>query len=384
VLALDHGGGLFAFDPKRFDPRLVDEWQGGGTLVAPPLPHNPRIAPLLLRGPDGASAFEIACPGDGQELVIRQVRADEQRQVKVVHERRVKLEAPLAGTPAFFGPVLVLPLADGNLYRLLWKQDEKELETRADWRMRRAAADVAGHVVALGDDRYLCTDGSRGLMVYHIVEKMWTPLPKNDGVTKLELKDRILTAPLVLPPVKAAPALGGLGVWTVPLVPPAPPGPLEVCVADSGGVVTLLAVGGDGSLNVKRQWTLKGRITAGPFVRRLGGAVRLGCVIELRKGDQRLVWIDPEEKDLCWEYRSPGREIVGQPELVEGSLVIAEESGRYVALDPRTGQPLGPGYVLKGSIAPAASPVAFGPDRLFAPLSDGTVLMLSLNQLRQP
>ena len=62
--------------------------------------------------------------------------------------------------------------------------------------------------------------------------------------------------------------------------------------------------------------------------------------------------------------------------------MIAEESGRYVALDPATGQPKGPGYVLKGSIAPAASPVAFGADRLFALLSDGTVLMLSLKQLQ--
>jgi len=361
VLALDHSGGLVAFDPQRFDPKITDSWRGGGTLIARPLPLNPRIPPLLLRGGDGASAFEIACPGDGQELVIRQVGVAN-RQVTVIHERHVKLPVPLAGTPGISGNVLMLPLADGNLYRLLWQQEEKEPETSADWRVQRVGADAPGHVVPLGNDRYLCTDGSRGLTVYQITNNMWTALPKGADVTKLELKDRILAAPLLLPQAKGE--------------------PLQVCVADSGNVVTLLTVGGDGSLAVKRQWQMKGRIIAGPFVRRQGDALRLGCVVEPRKGDQRLLWINPDEKDPSWEYHSPGGEIVGEPEMFEGLLVVAEESGRYVALDPATGKPKGPGYVLKGSVAPAASPVAFGPGRLFAPLSDGTVLMLSLKQLQ--
>ena len=68
--------------------------------MAGPLPQTPRIPPLLLPGPDGESAFEIAClESDGQELVIRHVRTDEKRQINVVRERHVKLEAPLYGTP---------------------------------------------------------------------------------------------------------------------------------------------------------------------------------------------------------------------------------------------------------------------------------------------
>jgi hypothetical protein len=40
--------------------------------------------------------------------------------------------------------------------------------------------------------------------------------------------------------------------------------------------------------------------------------------------------------------------------------------------------------VLKASAAPAAAPVAFGERRLFAPLTDGTVLLLTLEQLTKP
>ncbi len=378
VLALDQGGGLFAFDPKRFDPKNTDPWQSGGKPVARPLPQNPRIPPLLLPGPDDESAFEIACLGDGQELVIRHVRTDEKRKIKVVRERYVKLEAPLARTPAVSGSVLLLPLADGNLYRLLWKQDEKTPEGSADWRADRAAAEAPGHVVALGNDRYLCTDGSRGLTVFQITEKMWTPLPHGADRPTLQRPDRILGAPLLLPQAPNA-AAGALGVWTVPLLPPAP---LEVCVADSGNVVALLTLGDDGALKVQREWPLKGRLIAGPFLRRQEGALRLGCVVEPKKGEQRLVWIDPGENEVCWEYSVSG-DIVGQPEVIDGLIVLAEESGVYKALDPWTGKAVGPGYEIKGSIVPAASPVSFGSERLFAPLSDGTVMMLSLKQLRE-
>ena len=238
---------------------------------------------------------------------------------------------------------------------------------------------MPGHVVALGNDRYLCTDGSRGLTVFQIAEKIWTPLPRGADRPTLQRQDRILGAPLLLPPAPNA-AAGALGVWTVPLLPPGVL--LEVRVADSGNVVALLALSDDGALRVEREWPLKGRLIAGPFLRRQKGALRLGCVVEPKKGEQRLVWIDPGENDICWEHPVSG-DIVGQPEVIDGLIVLAEESGVYKALDPQTGKAVGPGYELKGSIVPAASPVSFGPDRLFAPLSDGTVMMLSLKQLRE-
>jgi hypothetical protein len=236
--------------------------------------------------------------------------------------------------------------------------------------------------VALGNDRYLCTDGSRGLTVFQIAEKMWLSLPRGADRPTLELKDRIIAPPQVVPPTKSAPAIGGLGAWAAEMLRRPPE--VEVCVADSGGVVSLLALGGDGSLKVKREWALKGQIRSGPIVRMQGSEVRLGCVVERKKDEQWLVWLDPHQNGVCWEHRASDGAIVGQPEMAEGLLILADQSGRYLAIDPQTGKAVGPGYVLKGSIAPAASPVAFGPNRLFAPLSDGTVLMLTMNQLRKP
>jgi hypothetical protein len=64
-------------------------------------------------------------------------------------------------------------------------------------------------------------------------------------------------------------------------------------------------------------------------------------------------------------------------------VLVASQSGQFIGLDPKTGKPLGKGYTLKANIGPACSPVAFGKNQAFAPLTDGTILLLDLKQLRQ-
>jgi hypothetical protein len=73
---------------------------------------------------------------------------------------------------------------------------------------------------------------------------------------------------------------------------------------------------------------------------------------------------------------------VGRPRLVGGMVVVADDSGLVVGLDPEKGTVVGKPLQLPGSTAPAASPVGFGDDRLFTPLSDGTVLLPPLKRLR--
>jgi outer membrane protein assembly factor BamB len=359
VLTMDQGGGLFAFDPLRFDPDAGEQWQSGGQSVAPALDLNPRVAPFLLPGEDGDSAFQIVCRADGKEVVIRQITVDAQRLARVERERRVQLVAPLEGTPAVAGPLLVLPLADGDLHHLRWKADTPEAKLGPDWRVRRAAPDARGHVVALGGDRVLTTDGSRSLIVYQAGDKEWRQLPTPEAA--LELKDRIIAPPVRLPN-KAKD---------------------EVCVVDAGGVVTLLEVAADGSLKVMREWKVGVRGNAARlFVRLQGKEVRVGCVVE--QDPSRLAWIDPQREEPAWEYHAEGA-IVGAPEMVDGLLVIADRKGTYTAVDPRTGKADRPGYTLRaGSIAPAAAPVSFGRGRVFAPLTDGTVMMLPMSVLRNP
>jgi outer membrane protein assembly factor BamB len=365
LVALDQGGSVFALDPTRFPADSNAPWQSGGQSVAPSLADNPRVAPLLLPGPGGHSILEIACPGEGTHLHVRHIeQAGEKRRLKRT-DRVVQLPSRLAGRPAVIGSQqlgwqLIVPLAGGSLARLpLPIPADARLEEGPPWRPRLASPDTPGHVVALGGDRFLTTDGGKGLSYWQWSRgKVYeSPTAAGDEPT---LGARVVSAPVVLP---------------------GPAGSLpRVCVADSGGAVTLLEVRAGGALEVKQQWDLKGEVTGGPFLRTLeSGKVCVGCVMDGR----RLVWLNPGAAAPAWEHKA-GKAIIGEPQVVGGVLVVADRSGLVAGLDVATGQPIGPGHQLHGSVVAAASPVAFGPGRLFVPLSDGTGILLAMDRLKPP
>ncbi|HXG10005.1 MAG TPA: PQQ-binding-like beta-propeller repeat protein [Gemmataceae bacterium] len=357
VIAVDQGGGLFRFDPAQHPPEAGFPWQVGGQSVAGPLADLPGARPYLLPGPDGASAYEIAPAGEGTGLVVRHYQPGKDGQKSSVAEHVVDLRAPLAGEPALSAEGVLLPLADGSIWRLNLPPDGSPAQAGPDWRGTRSPVGLQPYVVWLTEQDLLTTDGGRGLWRWRWPRGgVWHQLPKEKDPRNptLELPARIVAPPVVLRSGdKADP---------------------QVCIADADGHVWLVRLKGDG-LDPVRHWELDGRITAGPFLR--GGHV--GCVVDRR----RLVWLDPTEDRPLWEYTSEGEGIVGQPQLIEGLVLVADQSGKFVGLDPATGQPRG-SYTLRANAAPAAAPVAFGPGRAFAPLTDGTVLLLSLDRLRDP
>ncbi len=369
LLAFDQGAGLFRIDPALYRNLHNAEWlSAGDAFVADSLDENPGQAPTVLRAADGKGVYVLACPRGGEQLVVRHVGTAEGRKFEV-NEATATLSSPLHGTPALVGGHLVLPLGNGVLARLAVPvQARAAAQTGADWRAARAAPDSAGHVTALGGDRFLTTDGGRGLWCWQWPAGGTCNALHAEGAEvdepALQLKDRVVTAPLLLPGK--------------------PDEPVRVCAADSGGVLSLVEVGDNGALAVKRTWDVGGVVTEGPFVARVGGAARVGCVVQPRDGatPSRLVWVDPGRDGVLWAYDTGGEAVVGRPHIAGGLVVVADQSGRYVGVDAATGKPAGKGYRLSGSVAPAASPTAFAPGRLLAPLSDGTMLLLAVEKLR--
>jgi hypothetical protein len=98
----------------------------------------------------------------------------------------------------------------------------------------------------------------------------------------------------------------------------------------------------------------------------------------------KLVWLDPDKDAPQWTATLAGDGVESPPRLVEGRLVVADLSGRFTALDPATGRATGSGYRPPAEVVAASAPVPFGPGRLFAPLTDGTVLLLPLADLDRP
>jgi hypothetical protein len=385
LVALDQDGGLSAYDSSHFQYQPEFEWHLSSKSLADPL-QEPKTGPMyFLRGSAGQTIFSIASTFDAVQnkhhLLVQRCEAGRQNSEMLKFE----LPFPLSGRPGLLTDALVLPLADGNLYAQPLKKGTRS-EPFATWRAKRANLRSLGHVIALGDGSFFTTDGLRTVTRWRPAN----PLPIDEK--KVELPAQIVAAPVLVPPAEGE---------AVP----------RLCVADAQGTVTLLR---SDNLAKLRDWPLGeqgGKVTAGPFAR----GQQIGCVVDHRL----LVWLDPAQARPVWTYaiqdprhvlevstvalglmgqrlgagplgaaaallpvRAKRGGIVGQPQLVGDCVLVADESGGFVGLDPATGEPRGKGYTLRASVAAAVAPVAFGPDRAFAPLTDGTVLLLSLRHFR--
>jgi outer membrane protein assembly factor BamB len=402
VIALDEAGGLFRFNEADAGP------QGpvGEQKVAEPLPYATAALSTLVPSPDGAALYEFAAPDPGGRVIVREYRAGAVNLTDHAYE----VSAPLAGTPAVGPRCLLLPLANGSTRLVRLPLGSSPAVEGPPWRAARGDRSTRGHVAWLGGDDFLVTNGQRGLKRWRVLERYRRPgadkltkagvdPKKLDSLpdTEFDSRDAFVKeldkalgedAPeraVVLnlaridryeggDPEKPTVELTGNVVGAPAVLSRAGAGTkLRVCAADDHGTVYLFE---DDALNLVHSWALKGPVTAGPFVR----GDRVGCVV----GGRRLVWLDPAKAEPAWTYESHGEDIVGQPQLADGMVVVADVSGLFVGIDPETGQVRGPGYQLRSSVMPAAAPADFGAGRAFAPLTDGTVLLLPLASLREP
>jgi hypothetical protein len=349
VLLLDQGGGLYELDPKDHAANQ-QQWEPAGRRVAAPLTAAAPLAaahgPYLLPHENGATADVLALSPTGR-LVLRSYEPG-----KAVRNRSYAALGLPTAAPARLGSGLVLALENGLLVHL--PSGAGKGDTGPEWRARHADRDVPGYVAALGGDEFLSSDGSRGLT-------RWRWAGGRDFEKKTsseELPARIVSTPLVLPRGKDK--------------------SVRVCIADSRGILTLLhdtEAGGMGnSWKTTQTWDLAGRITAGPFP----CGEHVGCIVNRR----RLVCIHPDRKAIAWTFEDETANIVGLPRRLGTKVVVGLQSGRFRALNPATGKAHSPGYRLEANVAPVAGAVPFGKGRLLAPLSDGTLMILTMQQLR--
>lgn len=356
MLVMDQGGSVFAFALSEHPDREGGDWQVGGRRLSGPVQESSVLPPTLVPSPDGDAVYQIAFPGVGTQMLLRRFAADPEGRVtfRDKEDRRIDLGVRPVGRPAVGTGGLLLALEDGTTLRLRLPATAGGGVNGPDWRAGRSLVDLKAHLVWLNDESYLATDGGRG--VSHWLwprNKPWKSFPADKAETEPTrmMRARVIAPPLVLSPED---------------------GKIRVCIADADGTLTLLK--GD-MLDEVRRWELGGKITAGPFLR--DGSI--GVIVDRK----RLVWIDPGKAPIAWEHKA-GEEIVGEPRVIAGMVVIADQSGRFLGVDPLTGLPHGMGYSVKASVAPAATPVGFGKGRLFAPLTDGTILLLSMRQLDNP
>jgi outer membrane protein assembly factor BamB len=339
VVVLDQSGGVYRFDPALHSVEANEAWQAGGREITKP--SDALVGtPYLLPAADGESAWAVlvtrSSSGDGLRLTLRRIAAD-----WTVTSGSVALPAPLIGKPALGPNAIVLPLANGQLARVTLDVREPTISFGPTWRPLGARPDARGPVVHWNGDEFIVSDGGRRLL-----RLTWPTGPKYelDKDRPVELAQRLIGAPTKM--------RDG-----------------TIAVADAGGTVSLIR--GERP-TIVRAWRL-GPVTAGPWT--VGD--KLAVVVDRRK----LIWLNPETDQPLWTNGSAGDGIESPPRIIDGKLVLADLAGHFVALDPATGKNMGGGYQFAAEAAPAAAVIEFGPGRLFAPMTDGTVLLLPLTDL---
>jgi hypothetical protein len=364
LLTLGQSAEVFALDPVPIG-RQKSQWiSAARSLVAGPLDDNPATLPILLAANDRLSAYEVAFPGTGNLMVVRRFTLNPAtRQTKMDDQQEIKLPAASssAGAPVVVGNWLVVPLTNGVVYTVSLSPIGATRKEGSNWRSSRLGSDARCYITALGPDKFVATDGARGLTFWEISETgLMSGLFRDKERPGIDLDDRVAAAPILLA---------------------GPEGATRLLIADASGLLRTIEISQNSAQELPQlRWDLGGRVTAGPFLRTLPGSKpRVGCVLDGR----RLVWIDPlKAKELLWTYGPTRGSIVGEPQVVDGRIVVADQAGGIVALDPLTGKPQGKGYTLPGSVAPTAPPVALDRDQLFTPLTDGTVLLVPLGLFR--
>jgi outer membrane protein assembly factor BamB len=370
LIALDQGGSLATFDPTR-PAGDKDQWLVGSSSIAASLDEG-KSPPVLLPGPDGKSAYEFAIPsvpvgGPAPRLIIRWVQ-EKGGPLPVVqttpHPLREQLS--LAGKPAINKSGILVPLSDGSIHR--FNLDGTAAGEGPSWKVHPDDPETHTYIVWLNSEEFITTHGGRN------INRWWwkagknefflVPAKENQAEPTIRMPANIVTEPLAIPAEKE-----GDGVRVLIACED------KTLYLVEGRAADAVKVGDDG-LKVAKKANMSGKLTGGPFVLEDGRIL----VIADRN---RLLCLNPVESNPLWEYKSEGEAIVGQPRMVEDVLLIADQAGRFVGLDPKTGKPRGKGYTLKANIGPACSPVAFGKNQAFAPLTDGTILLLDLEQLRK-
>ncbi len=296
-----------------------------GTTTATPL-----AAPFPTA--DGKAVSVTA--GDGAVWVLavgtkpesRQLRARRVFEGKLTDDRTLPLPEQLAGAPVGFGPAVLVPLANGILYRLTPGADK--LDVGPPWRGSVQQEGAACFLGAVGPDEFVATDGAN----------KWLHWKWAAG----EKADKLAGPYAAAEPLAAAPVRLDM-----------PVGPRFVA-ADVKGAVGLYEPGRL-TTPVKR-WAAESGLPPGKPADRLlitGGRV-VACF------DRRiLVGLDPEADQPAWTVEAAtadAGELAGW--RADGAKVVATDlAGRVLVIDAATGKQVGE---VPACGPPAAAPQAAG------------------------
>ncbi|MBS0208242.1 MAG: PQQ-binding-like beta-propeller repeat protein [Planctomycetes bacterium] len=259
------------------------------------------------------------------------------------------LPGPIQGRPAIMGAVLVVPCRDGHLYRVPLDGSKRNTRNEIDyhWASGKSAEDIAEmavEVASIDDHTVLLIDDHRHLRLLQLVTERQVTQWQSIG------KPFNSNEPLVDSP-RWVPGQGAL-------------------IATTSGKVSLR----DASNLSKelRHWSLGGPIATAP-------AIYGSRAIAVVDRDKLVAFdlVDAADNNLRWTTEPFKGRICGTPVQREQALLVADDSRRVTAVDLKSGKAIWT-QRMPVQVGPDAAAVPFGVDQVLVPLTDGTMISLSV------
>lgn len=372
LLVAKDGGLLLVPDSTVATPGSVKaappEW-----VIAPP-PENVTSPTVVAVSADGKTVYTVT-----QALVVEDLKLLSKyliRRVvggKLVHEGSVNAPAlsngapaPLAGPPVIFGDSLLLPVANGFIYRHVagsaqgngGKSNPDTLTAGPQWSgEQRSDAAIKCYITPLSDSAFLTSDGTKKLSRWD-----WPADGNWNAAGGWVLREQPAGPGLMLPSVGGEPA--------------------RLLIQDVSGSVWLYP-NDRGGQHLKR-WRAASGITSGrpssPLVMQLDSTGK--PVVAYTVEDKVLVCLDPTLDQPRLAVRS-GEEIegtlVGAPQPSgAGRWTITDLGGKVTLYETTSEKPAASAVIGLAGAVPAAASTPLNGSSVLTPLLDGSAVVLPL------
>lgn len=338
----------------------------GRTTVSPPNwviadpPDNATGATAVAASPDGKLIFTVTpirTIEEGKPVarwLIRRISGGQ-----VVHRGVAASPGEFAGQPAVLGDSLLIPVADGFVYRHApgtGKSNPDSLTAGPPWSTERRSADAVCLITPTSDTSFLTSDGGRKLSLWD-----WPKAGRPAQGGGWELPERPAGPGVLLPTANAK---------DMP----------RVVFADVNGSVWLYPM--DRSGKHSRRWKPgeglpTGKPTSPLVLQPEGKQLRIAYTVDYRT----VVCLDPEEAAPVWVGKADDDAegvLVGPPRAAGNGQWLVGDLGGRVTLFGKGGERSAPLAIGVPGAVPATGVGSVGAAGVIVPVSDGSAVVLPL------
>ena len=352
LLLADSAGNLFlAKNNPQSSINPQSNWNEGALCIATTTGADSQPLSHLLQLEDKKSALQLLQDTLSKKVTLKLITFDnESPNIKTFNIPEIAHS--FAGNPKSLGNQILIPLSNGSIARIWFKDTKPLLATGPTWKSLDAQNNIACKIAILDNNTFCFSDGTNGPSFFR-----WNNLP---DATFEKIK-----APQNLFPSYCF-SLDSLAMEK---------GNPGMFLSSQGELISFESKP-EGSITKSNTLELKLTPKASWVVQGTNHFPRYA----IASNAGRFIWIDLTGEKTLWDIPLTSAPIV-KPFVIEQKILLFLESGDTLLLDEATGKVLKTRLNLPTGLFPSSTPYQGANNSILIPFTDGTVLQTTLKEL---